>query len=629
MLYKKELAAIPLLSFPKTTQKELQGCSFTASANVCSLPKSGDVLAVDIFNTQTRTVELRFFSDGVTYLVCTGYPAQEWRQRNPINMIGYGDIASNKQDDEMVSDFLKAGRDSWRYGHTLASHLYGFAYTVYTKKQRQAADRKYALMEEHFNMFPDYPPELTLYCENHVFEHTYIFINKAEKGYRKAVCGHCQQKFRLKKDEAQSGRFGNCPKCGVYGKYRGTWLNNSIKDKAKICIAHKVNGQLIIRWINIHRTFIKTKYRYCFDDYYRTLHLHTPKGDTIYSYVYMSLMGYGYGWYRKKNGTLNFNRTHIFTLNLNEVFSASYYHVNLQSGLKSAGKISFNGLLDNLKNLPAAEYLFKTGLSNLAANVYAEDLHAGNGFSQVLGVNQQYLSLYRKYNVDVYEHKIIKAAKTWVSEESFIKFRTLKIEQNDTSDIIDLLEQMSFERFVNYFAKQKSLIKRKIKFLLQLYKDYISMAKSLKADLSRKSVSFPKNIKESHDLIVERYNKIKHEVENENFKQAVEKLYSGLSEYTKDSLCILFPKQRSDLITEGQSLNHCVGAETYYKNHIEGIRMVFFIRQITEPEKSFFTMEIDMRELRIRQLYGFGGCSPSVDVRKFANEFLRRLQPRT
>jgi hypothetical protein len=284
-------------------------------------------------------------------------------------------------------------------------------------------------------------------------------------------------------------------------------------------------------------------------------------------------------------------------------------------------------LLDNLKNIPAAEYLFKTGLSALAANMTEHDLYSGNGFSEVLGVSRQYLPLYKKYNIDVREHKIVRASGAWVSEESFGKFRELKAERNDTGDIIGLLEHMSFERFVNYFTKQKGLLKRKLKFLIIQYNDYISMSRGLKVDLSKKSVRFPKNIKEAHDMILERYNQVKHEIEDENLRHAKEKLYAGMTEYQKGGYCMVFPQLRSDFVAEGQSLNHCVGTDSYFKNHIEGTRMVFFVRRADEPDKPYFTIEIDMRELRIRQLYGFGGHSPPAEVRKFAGEFLRRLQP--
>jgi len=171
------------------------------------------------------------------------------------------------------------------------------------------------------------------------------------------------------------------------------------------------------------------------------------------------------------------------------------------------------------------------------------------------------------------------------------------------------------------------MLKRKMKYLLIQYNDYINMSRSLKVDLTKKSVRFPKNIKEAHDLILGRYNQVKHAIEDENLRQAKEKLYSGMSEYANESYRIIFPQLRSDFITEGQSLNHCVGQESYYNNHMEGKRMVFFVRQVAALDKPFFTMEIDMRELRIRQLYGFGDSSPSPEVRKFASEFLRRLQP--
>jgi hypothetical protein len=55
--------------------------------------------------------------------------------------------------------------------------------------------------------------------------------------------------------------------------------------------------------------------------------------------------------------------------------------------------------------------------------------------------------------------------------------------------------------------------------------------------------------------------------------------------------------------------------------------MIFFIRKSAKPDKPYITLEIDMREQRIRQLYGFGDASPPSEVRRFANEFLRRLTP--
>jgi hypothetical protein len=106
----------------------------------------------------------------------------------------------------------------------------------------------------------------------------------------------------------------------------------------------------------------------------------------------------------------------------------------------------------------------------------------------------------------------------------------------------------------------------------------------------------------------------------------VKELYVGMKEYAKGEYCIVFPALRSDLITEGQSLSHCVVADRYYQNHIAGTKMIFFVRRTNQPERPYFTLEIDMKELKISQLYGFKDCAAPPEVRKFANEFLRQLK---
>ena len=179
MLVKKELAEIPLSPFPKVTKKELRGRRFSASAAVHDLKKRGNILTVDIFDSAARTLRLRFFSDGVKYIICSDWNAQEWTKRVPkclLNDYG-GDVASTIKDDETVGKFLRDGQTSWYRGHTVYDHINGFASATNAKKRQRAAESKYLKMLEHFDMFPEYPSDLSAYCERHVFEHTYIFID--------------------------------------------------------------------------------------------------------------------------------------------------------------------------------------------------------------------------------------------------------------------------------------------------------------------------------------------------------------------------------------------------------------------------------------------------------------------
>jgi len=72
------------------------------------------------------------------------------------------------------------------------------------------------------------------------------------------------------------------------------WIKSTILDKANICIATKVDGQLLLRWACVYREYFagNPKSKYEFGDYFYNLHLDSSKGPTIYSYALMNFMGW-------------------------------------------------------------------------------------------------------------------------------------------------------------------------------------------------------------------------------------------------------------------------------------------------------------------------------------------------
>lgn len=57
---------------------------------------------------------------------------------------------------------------------------------------------------------------------------------------------------------------------------------------------------------------------------------------------------------------------------------------------------------------------------------------------------------------------------------------------------------------------------------------------------------------------------------------------------------IMTPKDFKEFEFESKILNHCVGENgRYLKKHIKGISMIFFLRRKEEPDKPFFTIEVD------------------------------------
>lgn len=231
-------------------------------------------------------------------------------------------------------------------------------------------------------------------------------------------------------------------------------------------------------------------------------------------------------------------------------------------------------------------------------------------------------------NVDWYEHMVIKKYGGWVSPDDLLNYRKLKLGY-DITTAEELLGSMSFGKLTRYFSKQMQITGKSGKFLMIQYRDYISMAKKLKIDLSRKTVRYPSNICKAHDAVLDDFNKLQFEKDNKAFVKAVKPIYARLpvKEFENEQYCIVFPKLRSDLVTEGKSLQHCVAGDDYCNNHKKGTQMIFFLRRVENRDKPFFTMEVDMKSGRIVQIHGFKNCLAPADVRKFADNFVRALVP--
>lgn len=626
MLYKKELSAIPIGKMP---QIDTGRRDYVATANVVELKRSGKILVVDFFDSKKKSLASRFCTDGKNYCTRNAATGDVWTEQNPRVWMGYFASADREEDRKTAAKFL-------RYGKTdLLSLVDHFISRQRWDRRQKAIDRKEALQEQHFAMYPPLPDNLASYCETNLFT-PYIFISALDKkGHRQGRCSCCGAEFEAPKT-ARSGQPTRCPVCGRSAVYRAMWIKSDIENKAKICIAAKVDGQILLRWVNVERYFSHPDFRakYYFDNYAYNLYLHEGK---TYFYKWQ-MCGYYYGrhnWYRGAIGDLCYDTAAVYTDNLQDVFGERYCGVDLKETLAQTNCIiPFAILLKNLKEIPATEYLLKMGMVNLAAAVTsipgAKEC-ARPSFSGVLGVDGQFAKMYREMDVTYAEHRMIQNYGKWIPKDQFEMFRALGVSSTDTYDKVEkLLQQMSFSRFVNYFTKQLRLNKdRGIGYILTCYRDYIDMSSELGVDMSHKGTRFPKNCVEAHNKITARYNAVKQEIENNRFVDAVKPIYEALrlTAFERGGFCIVLPQKRSDLTTEGQSLNHCVGGETYAKNHMAGTRLIFFVRKISNRAKPFFTMEVDMTDFRICQLYGFGDCSAPPDVRKFAEAFVKKLAP--
>lgn len=171
---------------------------------------------------------------------------------------------------------------------------------------------------------------------------------------------------------------------------------------------------------------------------------------------------------------------------------------------------------------------------------------------------------------------------------------------------------------------------------IMLLMDYWEMAARAGLDLRDEHIRLPKNLKREHDRLeqLERIAKSKEEKrrkakEIEERRPEFEKTVKPLEAwYWEDAgICIRPVRTEQELIDEGATLQHCVGG--YGKSVARGDACIFFIRHADRPDESWYTLQVDLKEIREIQNHGLRNCEPTKEVQEFVNRWLdhvRRLR---
>ncbi len=638
MLIKEELKKVPPCECPKISKKELsKKPKYLVAAEICEVSRCGKILVADYYSTETKTLQVRFFSDGKNY---TSYITENnsFSNKSLKSLLeGHQYIPYKKEQFLPVCEFLNINepyKDTAFYiGWERYEGIFGacsfFIANKQSDKNEKARNRKWNKICFHLSMFPNkYPSEVDEWANEIAFNTGYIFFSNLDKGKkRRGLCSSCGKSFSLPK-EIKHNQIGQCPKCHREATYCADRYKTSKSDEITICYPFKKDNQLLLEWSTCERTFyMNGKPRFYYEPFARTLYLNEKDSQKIYSY------GTTKSWYNNTGGWSSWGKTpvyrkaFVYTNSLNDIFGEKYYNVDLKEIiLKEQRPIDFVKLLDNLKNIPQSEYLCKLGLTMLASELKEADYFDGKSFSECLGINQQYLSMYRECSVTSSEHYSIRNVKEYVTPKWLVQYRETVAEIKSVTILDELLNYMTLNKFCRYSAKQLEIHTDETLYHISIWmRDYINMCESLDIRM-RKNNLFPRDIKKAHDDIDTRYKEVMAERKERSKSEALELVNNLFTSYEKDQFTVLIPKDRQDFIREGQELSHCVGGPSYYERHINGEKMIFFIRLISNPQKAYYTAEIDMNTFIVTQLYGYGDKSAPPDVRKFTKEFANWLK---
>lgn len=205
----------------------------------------------------------------------------------------------------------------------------------------------------------------------------------------------------------------------------------------------------------------------------------------------------------------------------------------------------------------------------------------------------------------------------WAQEKGLpVDYEKLQMLKRCTnvSYTLDVVGKADFYKGLNYLHKQRETY--------IVLRDYWIMAGKLDMDLDDEQVKWPKDLKKAHDKAVERYNVRKDELDNAAFMERLQILSE--MEWHNGGILIRPCATAAELRSEGKILHHCVA--TYADRHKNGQTAIFFIRKEEEPDKPWFTLELDEKNLAVRQNRGLRNCGKTPEVQEFEDRWIAHLK---
>ena len=141
---------------------------------------------------------------------------------------------------------------------------------------------------------------------------------------------------------------------------------------------------------------------------------------------------------------------------------------------------------------------------------------------------------------------------------------------------------------------------QKVNGNMTMLEDYWDMAERQGLDLENPVIRWPRDLRAAHNRVQEAQRYATTAEQREAFRRMTARC-RGLN-WTNGEICIRVAESPEELVQEGKTLHHCVGR--YAKTHAGG-SIILFIRHARRPERSWYTLNVDVVNKRILQNHGY------------------------
>lgn len=553
-------------------------------------------------------------------------------------------VLISPREEKLLQRFLK----STETGNHQMDNLCTWIKQTRQEMKKRSMEERGELMDEDYRLCPEALPEGMIdYIRREVLPEDRVIIYK--KGNVQGTCSVCGRKVHARGRRFVQGTRVNCPNCGTgvscVLENGSAFASNYIENI--VAVQKGTDGETVFfrQWL-LHR-----------DNSARWEHIE----DFLQETVRYAIRGNKTAKWQKQGKESYYMRTERYELDEwtrwqdNRIYDGSYffYPTGIEEALSGTamqyadleGYLEERGhnknpiyFLEYHARYPVIEFLWKAGYRNIVHNrIFGMDRENRNAIlwerkklkecfkfplrilklmppeEWSLNDIQRVNDLWEKYGGKVTDTEIRLVLESKVDIQLWSRATTYA----NAGRILKYIKNQTDKR------KEKNPDKRSISQndTAQAYRDYLQECEQLHLDLHDKEILFPKDLTAAHNRTMEQVKFEKNKADQEKFQKAVEKLEKFA--WSEGEFFIRPAREQMELTAEGKALHHCVGG--YIKRMAEGETAIFFLRKVSEPDKPFYTLELQKKRVIQCRTEHNASYDRNQDVKNFVDMWMEKV----
>lgn len=519
-------------------------------------------------------------------------------------MINFYNIYVNDRDTKVIQIYLKTMRPAiWALEEYQAN---------IRKEQRIRHDKKLTdSWDQVMKTVPGLPKNWIAWVSKYGIMEHYIFYKYQKNGATNGYCTYCKKHVPIR--SPKYNQKGHCNICGQPVTFRSVGKSGRFCTKwyRVYLIQRRKTSGFVIRIFQARTWYKKAGYADCETTCHEEQRrIFSANGKEISNFVYglfkrreMRWILYWKPWYYTCCGIQYKGNVYPYTL------SDLSRHELKETGLREYAlrqkKIDPGKYLYLWQTYPVLEQIVKAGLFQLVDDILeyrATDAikRKGRKPTEFLSVTKKEFRRLRDMNGGAKELKWLQFEKSSgriIKDEEIYWMAKEELEPKDLQFVLD---RMSICQVRHYLVKQSEKSGDDISHILQVWKDYLSMAGKLRLDVYDSIIYRTSDLQRRHSEAVIQMEEKKKEIR----RRELEEKYVGFQEqlialkekyeFSAGEYQIVAPKSIDDILYEGDTLHHCVNkTDNYFDRIASKESYILFLRKKENPEVPFYTLEAE------------------------------------